>query len=190
MLRPKPRRGFIKEAHWWADELRREMGISLSAPLCPRTLCSHLEVPVILLSSLPDLPEKHLLLAQKRGCGFSAAACYEGTHAFILLNDANERKRQASDIAHELAHVLLGHKPLQPFVEGGIRDFSLTDEVEAETLGPILLVSERAALSAFRLIQQKEHTVSSLAEAWGVTEQVISWRMNAVGASRRVRSAA
>jgi hypothetical protein len=42
----------------------------------------------------------------------------------------------------------------------------------------------------FRLIQQKEHTVSSLAEAWGVTEQVISWRMNAVGASRRVRSAA
>jgi Zn-dependent peptidase ImmA (M78 family) len=188
--KPKPRRGFIKEAHWWADELRKEMGVPLHAPLCPRKLCAHLDVPVILLSSLPECPEKGLLLAQARGYGFSAAACYEGTRAFILLNDASERKRQASDIAHELAHVILRHQPVNPFIEGGIRDFSPSDELEAETLGPILLVSEQAALSAFRLIQRKAHTVSSLSEAWGITEQVISWRMNAVGAQRRIRSAA
>lgn len=79
---------------------------------------------------------------------------------------------------------------MNPFVEGGIRDFSPSDELEAETLGPILLVSEQAALSAFRLIQRKVHTLNSISEAWGITEQVISWRINAVGAQRRIRSAA
>ncbi|MFC3088017.1 ImmA/IrrE family metallo-endopeptidase [Tabrizicola soli] len=190
MAKAKPRRGFLSEAHWWANELRKEMGLSLSAPICPRRLCTHLEVPVILLSSLPDLPEKHLLLSQQKGCGFSAAACFDGTRAFILLNDATERKRQASDIAHELAHVILRHQPVNPFTNGGIREFSSTDELEAETLGPVLLVSEYAALDAYRMIQRRQYTLTTLSEAWGITEQVISWRMNAVGASRRVKRAA
>lgn len=190
MLKPKPRRGFLTEAHWWAEQLRKEMNIPLDAPLCPRKLCQHLEVPVLLLSKLPDLPERDLLLSQKKGCGFSAAACFDGTRAFILLNDASERKRQASDIAHELAHVILGHKAMNPFSQGGIREFSTSDELEAETLGPALLVSEAAALEAYRLIQRRQHTLQSLSEAWSITEQVIRWRMNAVGAFKRVRVAA
>lgn len=180
----------MTEAHWWAEQLRKEMDIPLSAPLCPRKLCLHLEVPVILLSKLPALPERDFLLAQKKGCIFSAAACFDRTKAFILLNDAAEKKRQASDIAHELAHVILGHKAINPFTQGGIREFSATDELEAEILGPVLLVSEAAALEAYRLIKGRQYTLPSLSDAWAITEQVITWRMNAVGASKRVRVAA
>lgn len=184
------RRGFIKEAHSWASELRKELQIADDAPMCPKELCKLLGVSVLLLSKLPECPERDLLLARKKGLSFSAAVCSIGIESFILLNDANERKRQASDIAHEIAHVLLRHKPVYPFIDGGIRDFSAEDEQEAEKLGPILLVSEAAALKAYRLIQSRAHTLSSLSDLWGVTEDVIRWRMNAVGASKRIKFAA
>lgn len=191
MPKPQVRRGFIKEAHAWASDLREDMKLAADAPLCPRALCIHLGIPVLLLSKLPACPERDLLLARKKGHSFSAAVCFEGIKAFILLNDANERKRQASDIAHELAHVLLRHKPIYPFLDGGVREFSPEDEQEAEVLGPALLVSEKAALLAYRLIyQQREHTLASLSEHWGITPDVIRWRMNAVGASKRVKIAA
>ena len=116
--------------------------------------------------------------------------CFEGLKAFIFLNDANEPKRQASDIAHEIAHILLRHTPVNPFVPGGKREYSPTDELEAETLGPALLVSEAAALRAYRLIQTRQHSLFSLSNEWMVTEDVIRWRMNAVGANKRVKLAA
>jgi Zn-dependent peptidase ImmA (M78 family) len=189
---PKPnlRRGFVSEAHWWSDSLRDEMKLAAHAPLCPKALCKHLGVSILLLSKLPPCPERDLLLAREKGHWLSAAVCFDRTEAFILLNDANEVKRQASDIAHELAHILLGHKPVNPFANGMIREFSPVDEQEAEILGPTLLVSEKAALLAYRLIQNRQHTLTSLSESWGITEQVIRMRMNAVGASKRIKRAA
>lgn len=166
------------------------MTLAADGPLCPKALCIHLEVPILLLSTLPACPEREFLLARRKGAHFSAAVCFDGIKAFILLNDSSERKRQASDIAHELAHVLLRHKPVYPFLDGGIREFSFEDEQEAEVLGPVLLVSEKAALLAYRLIQTKTHTLASLSNLWGITEDVIRWRMNAVGASKRVKIAA
>ncbi|KKM24625.1 hypothetical protein LCGC14_1603210, partial [marine sediment metagenome] len=121
---------------------------------------------------------------------FSATVCYEGFKAFIVNNDVHEAKRQASNIAHELAHVLLGHPPAPPFDENGKRDFLAEIEDEAEWLGPALLVSEAAAINAYKLIQSNAYTLSSLSDAWQVTEDVLRMRMNAVGAKKRVRQAA
>lgn len=190
MPKQKLRRGFVTEAHWWASSLREEMKIAADAPLCPRKLAEYLEIKIIRLTQLPPLQERELLLSRKAGFGFSAAACFEGLKAFIFLNDANETKRQASDIAHEISHILLRHKPVNPFVPGGKREFSPEDELEAETLGPALLVSEAAALHAYRLIQTRQHSLFSLSNEWMITEDVIRWRMNAVGASKRIKLAA
>ncbi|PTE21249.1 zinc peptidase [Cereibacter changlensis JA139] len=166
------------------------MKVVADAPLCPRELAEHLEVKIIRLTQLPPFNERELLLSRKAGCGFSAAACFEGLKAFIFLNDANDPKRQNSDIAHEIAHILLRHTPVNPFVPGGKREFSPEDELEAETLGPTLLVSEAAALRAYRLINASQHSLLSLSNEWMVTEDVIRWRMNAVGANKRARAAA
>jgi hypothetical protein len=187
---PKLRRGFIKEAQSYAVELRQEMQILPHAPLCPWALCEHLSVPIIKLSTLPSCDERQLLLKRQKDAHFSAAACFEGTAAFILLNDGggeagSNKKRQASDLAHELAHIILGHKPIYPFHDSGLRDFSQQDEVEAETLGPILLVSQQAALSAHSLIESGQQTLTSLSNKWGVTEDVLKWRINKSGAIRR-----
>lgn len=82
------------------------------------------------------------------------------------------------------------HRPVIPFVANGKREFSPEDELKAETLGPALLVSEAAALRAYRLIVNRQHSLLSLSNEWMVTEDVIRWRMSAVGANKRVKFAA
>lgn len=183
----KYRYGFKAEANRFSLELREEMGISPNEPLCPWKLADHLSVPIIELSDLPDCDEKKYLMNGKGKEEFSATVCYGGTKAFIINNDVHIRKRQASDIAHELAHVLMGHPPSPPFDKTGKREFLAEIEKEAEWLGPALLVSEHAALHAYKVIQASQHTLASLSDDWSITEDVIRMRMNAVGAAKRCR---
>jgi hypothetical protein len=186
----KLRRGFVAEANRWALDLRTELGLSGGDPLCPWKLAQHLEVPIIKLSGLPQCVERDLLLEKARGHDFSAAVCFEGIAAFIVTNDANDPKRQASDIAHELAHVLLRHPPANPFLENGIREFSADHELEAERLGPTLLVSDYAAVRACRLIASGSFNVEKISDTWGITKEVIQMRINLSGARRRLPQAA
>ncbi len=190
MPKTKLRWGFVKEANAWALDLRQEMQLLPQEPMCPWKLCKHLGITIIRLSDLPTCPERTLLFERRKGHGFSAAVCFEGIQAFIVINDINEPKRQASDIAHELAHVLLRHPPKNPFHADGIREFLPEHEAEAERLGPMLLVSEAAALSAYRMISDGTHSLPSLSNEWRITEDVIRMQMGLSGAKKRLRNAA
>ncbi len=190
MPKKKFRYGFKAEANRYATELREELNVLPHDPLCPWTLAEHLAVPILKLSELPDCEAKtHLTVGQGRA-EFSATVCYEDTRAFILNNDAHPIKRQASNIAHELAHVLLGHPPTPPFDEDGERDFLREVEDEAEWFGPTLLVSDKTAMHAYGLIQSRKYTLASLSDEWLITEDVIKMRMNVVGAKKRYGRAA
>lgn len=76
--------------------------------------------------------------------------------------------------------------PASPFYENGIREFSPEHEAEAERLGPNLLVSNEAAVRALRLTMSGQYSLSSLSDAWGITEQVIQMQINLSGARRRL----
>ena len=178
------RRGFATEANKWALDLRGELNLASQDPLCPVRLAKHLSVPIFKLSHMPECDERSLLLRKRYD--FSAAVCFDGLAAFILINDGHDPKRQASDVAHELAHVILRHPPANPFHENGIREFSPEHEAEAERLGPNLLVSNEAAVRALRLTMSGQYTLSSLSDAWGITEQVIQMQINLSGAKRRL----
>jgi Zn-dependent peptidase ImmA (M78 family) len=186
----KLRRGFVAEANRWALDLRSELGVAAHDPLCPWRLAKHLGVPVYRLSELPHCDERELLIERRDGHDFSAAVCFDGGAAFIIINDAHDPKRQASDVAHELAHVLLRHPPSNPFEAGGSRKFSSEHELEAERLGPTLLISDAAALAAYRLIINGRHRLGSISDAWGISKEVITMRINLSGARRRVPQAA
>ena len=179
------RRGFKTECNARARELRVELGLESHAPLCPWMLCEHLEIPVLDLRQLGPCPEQAYLLTRKGQKAFSAAVLYEGLRASVLLNGAHSRKRLASSLAHEVAHVVLHHPPRPLFVAGGARSFSPEHEAEAEWLGPALLVSEEAALHAHHLIQTGAATLAQLSNHWTVSTHVIRMRMNVVGAARR-----
>lgn len=186
----KLRRGFVAEANRWAIDLRAELGLEANAPLCPWKLAKHLEIPIYLLSEMPVCKEREILLEKQNGHDFSGVVCFDGIAAFIVINDAHEPKRQVSDIAHELAHILLRHPRSSILRRDGVREFSSEHELEAERLGPTLLVSDAAALRACNLIENRHVTMSDLSDRWKISKEVIQMRINLSGAIRRISRAA
>ena len=113
---------------------------------------------------------------------FSAVSLSNGSKRTVLHNDANPPARQASDIAHELAHAILLHPPSPPFSEAGIRSFDQDIEDEANWLGFALLVSEEAAIH----IVKCGWSEAVAAKAYAVSKDVVRMRVNVTGARRRV----
>ena len=186
MPKVKLRSGFATEVNGWARELREDMGVRIDGPLCPLALAEQLRIPVFAATALGlDGDVRRFLLSEEGGREVSAGVFYVGACAFIVANDARGIKRYASDIAHEIAHVLLRHEPTVVLRDGGARMYDEEAEAEAEKLGPGLLVSEEAALRADRLIHGGTHTLYSLSDEWGITRDVIRMRMNLVGAKKR-----
>ncbi len=177
------RRGFKTEANWYARELRRELGLRARAPLCPFALAEHLAIPVKPLSSYCDrLPGDVSFLRNGGGAEFSAVTVFAGTARLIVYNDGHHPLRSRSDLAHELAHGVLGHPPAPPLSTEGCRNFDPQLEDEANWLGPALLISEEAAL----WIARKKLTTAAASKLFEVSRPVIQMRLNVTGAKRRV----
>lgn len=182
------RRGFKTDAEWYAQDVRLELKLARTDPLCPWSLAQNLGHQVVDLS---DFEEAHPLdVARLRRCtgarGFSAVTIHKGGARLVILNDGHERPRRAADLAHELAHGLLHHVPL-PLSDGtGVRTFNARDEEEAHWLGPTLLVPEAAAL----LIARQCIPLAAAASEYGVSEQLMRMRLNTTGALKRSKATA
>jgi Zn-dependent peptidase ImmA (M78 family) len=176
------RRGFKKEANKIALEIRAELGLGPRAPLDPWKLAQLLLIPVIPLSSLArDAPEAFVRLTGIANSAFSAVTVFVGTRRGIVYNDAHTPGRQASDIAHELAHALLLHPP-RASVNSGTRDWNAEEEGEAAWLSGALLISDEAAI---RIAKAAQPTALAATE-YGVSEQMVIFRLGVTGARVRV----
>lgn len=177
------RRGFKTEANDYAREFREELELAMTGPLCPWKLAKYLEIPVITLSSLEPLAPREVRFLLRRGRDyFSAVTLFGGTRRAILHNDGNAKTRQAADIAHELAHAILGHPPIRAFGEDGKRVINDEYEEEARWLGPALLVSEEAAVA----IARSGRSIEEAANEFRVSPAILRMRLNVTGAYRRV----
>jgi hypothetical protein len=176
----KLRRGFKAEANAHSLALRRELELQHHAPLSPWRLAEFLEVPVIPLSDLaPRAPAgvKHLL-GKGQEC-FSAVTIFVGRHGrrrAIFHNDSHSMARQAANLAHELAHAILGHAPTPHF------QIHSVEEEEAKWLGPTLLIPNEAALH----IVESKMSMDSAAELYGVSRRLLEMRLNVSGARIRL----
>jgi Zn-dependent peptidase ImmA (M78 family) len=177
------RRGFKAEANQIAREVREELGLRWTDPLDPWALARHLEIPVIPLSRLasaaPDAVQHFHRV--DRGA-FSALTVFDGPRRLIVYNDSHSGGRRASDLAHEIAHALLLHRPGPAFDQGGCRRWDGEQEEEANWLAAALLISEEAALHIARTNQP----VDEAARQYGVSQPMVAFRLNVTGALRRV----
>lgn len=176
-------RGFKSAAHAISLEVRDELGLSPLDRLDPVALAAHLAIPVIPLSQLRavGVEAAGYFMDVDEGA-FSAVTVFHGSKRVIVYNDAHAPGRQASDVAHELAHALLHHSPAPAFGDGGCRDWNEDLEDEANFLGGALLVTEAAALDVVRRgVSERE-----AARAYGVTPTLMRWRINVTGARKRV----
>lgn len=180
------RRGFKKEANSIAREIRRELKLHPVAPLNPWDLASHLEIPVLTLTSMSEsAPFAVHHFSSVGSSEFSAVTVFRGYRRVIIHNDSHSKGRQASDLAHELSHGLLLHPPTPALNDCGCRDWDQDLEDEAEWLSGALLISEEAALHIVR----RQLTTEEAAASYGVSGMMVQWRLNVTGARRRIERA-
>src|SRR5437879_5344963 len=114
--------GFKTEANDIAREIREELGLKLADPLNPWKLAVYLDIPVLPLSDFErDAPAAMRHFSRNEKSTFSAVTVFSGSKRMIVLNDAHSRGRQASDLAHELAHALLLHRAMPALDHKGCR---------------------------------------------------------------------
>jgi hypothetical protein len=176
------RRGFKTEANSLVTEIRSELGLDALECVDPWTLAAHLAISVINLSSLRhDAPGVAYLLDVEPEA-FSAVTVFRGTERTVVYNDGHSPARQSSDVSHELAHGLLHHQPVPALDDRGCRRWDQSIEHEAEFLAGALLITEDAAI----YIARTGMTESDAAKRFGVSPQMVVYRLNITGARVRV----
>lgn len=179
------RYGFKKQAEDLAMEVRRAMGLEWRDRLDPRALAKHVGVPVYELNELVavGMPEDSLRHLLGRGKSeFSAALFQRNGARLIVANPVHSRGRQASNIVHEIAHLLLEHEPTEAVIEAGCRRWDATMEREADWQAGELLVPRQAALD----IARSGVDVETCAQHFGVSVAMMNWRLNHSGARKQV----
>lgn len=184
------KRGFKARCDRTVAGIRNDLNLSEFDPFDPFAYAELIGVRCVPVSSLSNCSEwalEHVAGPGRRE--FSAATVYREGRALIVYNDSNTLARRRSDVSHELAHLILKHRP-RPFLgDGGCRVWDKEQkeqEDEAAWLSGVLLVPGDVALALVR----QEIDVAEAAADFGVSTKMLKYRMNMSGAHIRARRAA
>jgi hypothetical protein len=179
------RRGFKSRANQISLRLRRSQGLAPHAPIDLAIIAARLKIEIVSLTSFTAKhPAAVRQLTQIDTGAFSAATVHvDSDKRIIVRNDAHDPRRQRNNLAHELAHILLGHPFTFPIDASGCRNVDRDIEDEANWLGPTILLSDEAALHIVRKALDDETACST----YGVSLPLLRMRINASGALIRAR---
>ena len=182
------RRGFKTWCENVSAQYRRELGLRSLDPLNPVALAKHLDIKLWRPEDVPELDEQYLrILLRDDPDSWSATTICVGTRSVVIVNSSHSPARQASDITHELAHIILAHKPARMDVtEDGIMILSTFDtlqENEAAWLSGCLLLP-RPALVA---ITRTRLDGVAAASRYGVSAEMLQYRRNVTGVDQQFR---
>lgn len=177
------RRGFKAEAERTAAELRQRLDLNDRDPIDIREVAGMLETTVVDASELVEIQRLEEIESIQ---SFAFSACtfeINGRH-FIVVNPVRSPKRQVSDIAHELAHLVLSHQLGEIRELDGVpfRTCHAQQEEEATALGATILLPRPLLLSEAR----KGATPETVARKYGLTNEMASFRFNSTGVARQV----
>lgn len=181
-------RGFKSWAERTSINIRREMGLVPHEVLDPLELANFLDIEVCTPSDIPGLPRDVLdQLLERDPWGWSGVSLImPGDRGLIIYNPRKSKGRRASDIAHELAHFILAHQPgtLILLSDGDIamRTFDSKQEEEANWLAWCLLLPREALVKA----KHRGLTAAHIADQYGVTERLVTYRLSATGVNLQV----
>ena len=182
------RRGFKAWCERTAGDYRQALGVATSGALDPRRLAAHLGVRVAAPEDIPTLSDtaRRQLVEVDPG-SWSAVTIARGNARLVILNSGQSDARQRSSLAHELAHIILNHATDRTRLshEGLLfrGTFNREQEDEANWFAGCLLVPRDSLLKA-RLRTPDEH---ALAANFGVSTDMIAWRLKMTGVLRQVR---
>lgn len=184
-------RGFKSWAERTAVSLRRELGLGAHDPLSPDQLATYLDVRLTTPDAIPGLPldVRNQLLLNDPG-GWSAVSACIREIALVIYNPKHSRGRQASDIMHELAHLILNHQPATIIMsqdgDMAMRTYNETQENEANWLAGCLLLPRDALL----LCKRSKLSSKEASGRYGVSETLFTFRMRITGVERQWQAGA
>lgn len=179
------RRGFKAEAERLADRNRAQLGLQPHAHMSIRDLAAHLNIEIHPASDLVNPADLEELNRIQPGA-FSAAMFHlANERSVIVYNPYSEPGRTNSDIAHEIAHVLLRHdvRELQQIAGHTFFTCNPEQEEEANWLAGCLLLP-RALLLREAYAGNNPETI---AERYQVSIPMARFRLNASGVLLQAR---
>ena len=183
-------RGFKNWAERMSLDLRKEMGLNSEDAINPFNLAAFLQVTVWTPQNVPGLSKSDInQLLDRDPWGWSAISIVlPDSHGLVIYNTRKSKGRQASDITHELAHIILDHQPGTIILssDGAIamRTFDLKQEEEANWLAWCLLLPREGLFKARR----QGLDASGIAARYGVTPTLVNFRINVGGVDRQLRT--
>lgn len=176
------RRGFKAEAERTAQEIRTKMGKRPADPLDAIDLAKHLGADVRRADELTPLAKLQALEELQPGA-FSACTFTLGERHVIVYSPLASPGRTQSDIAHEIAHILLGHVVKEVRKIGGVAFFICDpdEEQEANWLAGCLLLPRPLLLVATR----RGMNAAAIADTYRVSEQMAAFRLRITGVERQ-----
>jgi hypothetical protein len=181
------RRGFKSWCENVALQHRRDLGLAPTDPLDPRRLAETMDVIVWAASEVPGIdPDALHVLVEEDPNSWSAATVTVGTRRAIVLNPRHSGARPASDLMHELAHLLLAHTPARMDVtEDGLMiltGYDRRQEDEAAWLAGCLLLPRDAIM----LIRRLRLDDRAAAKRYGVSTAMLQYRIRMTGVDRQL----
>jgi Zn-dependent peptidase ImmA (M78 family) len=108
----------------------------------------------------------------------------------VIVNSAHSKARQASNLMHELAHILLGHSPARVDVseEGHLllKSHDQAQEEEANWLAGCLILPRPCLMHVVR----KGGARADHAQHFGVSVDMLTYRLRVTGVEVQARRAA
>jgi len=176
------RRGFKAESERTASRLRQELGLRPNQPIDVAELAKHLDVTVVSADDLIDI-ERLEELERIQAFAFSACTFHIDGRNIIVTNPLRLPARPNSDIAHDLAHLLVEHDLTEIRVVAGVpfRTCRPEQEEEATALGGTLLLPRQLLLAA----AHAGLDIGGIAQRYQVTEEMARYRYNTTGVGRQ-----
>ena len=182
-------RGFKASAERESLRLRGELGLRPAQALDVTKLAGHMGVEIISAGELIDVTRLEEL-ERIQAYSFSAATFEVGGRSIIVSSPLRTPGRLASDIAHELSHLLLKHELSDVREISGVpfRTCRPEEEEQATSFGGTLLLPRPLLIAAARQCLGPE----DIAEKYNVTVEMARFRYNSTGVrsqmAARIRS--
>ena len=181
-------RGFKAWAERTAVAVRRELDLAPVDPLDPRQLAERLGVLLVNPRDFPDLPRDIVAqLLVRDATGWSAATLLVLDNPMVIYNPTHSPGRQASNIVHELAHIMLKHEPAKVIFsqdeQMATRTFDKRQEDEANWLGWTLLLPRDALVAARR----RRMARTKIAQEYGVSANLVRYRLQVTGVDAQMK---
>jgi Zn-dependent peptidase ImmA (M78 family) len=182
---------FLRGFKTWCENasasLRSELKLQPVDPLNPRALAEHLEVVVWQAEEIPGIDDGTLNVLLKEDPGsWSAVTVQVDGQAAVVLNSSHSAARTASNLTHEISHLVLGHEPARMDIsEDGLlmlHTYDRGQEDEANWLGGCLLLPRDALLFAVGKGWSESETVTH----FGVSTEMLRYRTQVTGVERQL----